>query len=104
MAGNVTETVDAGKGSPAVTRSPRARKQIGIVDAPNGIAPRFFLARPSGDGKSPAFERECGTEAEAMIESLKKGLSYYVVLEYRAFADCSGKQPQINKEVVKRDS
>jgi hypothetical protein len=37
-----------------------------------------------------------------MIESLKSGLNYYSVVEYRAVSDCSGKQPVVKKEAVRR--
>ena len=39
-------------------------------------------------------------EAEALVESLKTGRTFYAVYEYRAAADCSGKAPQIRKEAV----
>ena len=44
-----------------------------------------------------------GPQAEAMAEAFKTGASYYAVTEYRAIVDCSGKQPQFKKEVVKRN-
>jgi hypothetical protein len=62
--------------------------------------PRFFLAREGKTGREPAFEREFASEAEVLVESLKTGRSFYVVSEYRAAADCSGKAPQIRKEAV----
>jgi hypothetical protein len=37
-----------------------------------------------------------------MIESLKTGLSYYSVVEWRAIADFSGKNPQVRSEAVKK--
>ena len=37
-----------------------------------------------------------------MIESLKTGLSYYSIVEWRATADFAGKHPQVKKEAVKK--
>ena len=65
---------------------------------------RFFLAKPAAAGATPALERECATEAEAIAEAFKTGVSYYAVSEYRALVDCSGKQPVFKKEAVKRNS
>ena len=62
--------------------------------------PRFFLAREGKTGREPAFDREFAGEAEVLVESLKAGRSFYVVYEYRAAADCSGKSPQIRKQAV----
>jgi len=66
----------------------------------DGVKPRFFLAREGKTGREPAIEREFASEAEVLVESLKTGRSFYVVYEYRAAADCSGKAPQIRKEAV----
>ena len=61
-------------------------------------------ANPGASGATPALERECATEAEAIAEAFKTGVSYYAVSEYRALVDCSGKQPVFKKEAVKRNS
>ena len=37
-----------------------------------------------------------------MAEAFKAGATYYAVTEYRAVVDCTGKQPQFKKEVVKK--
>ena len=60
---------------------------------------RFFLARPGG-GVAPEFGKEFSGESEAMVESLRTGLSYYVVFEWRAVADLSGKKPQLGREAA----
>ena len=82
------------------TRTPRRRKaaQEEIAD---GTA-RFFLAKTGAASAAPALDREFQTEGEAMIESLKAGLSYYSVIEWRATADFAGKNPQVKKEAVKK--
>ena len=76
------------------------------TEEPQQAAPqaRFFLAKPGASGATPALERECATEAEAIAEAFKTGVSYYAVSEYRALVDCSGKQPVFKKEAVKRNS
>ena len=48
------------------------------------------------------LDRECATEAEAMAEAFKAGTTYYAVTEYRAVVDCTGKQPQFKKEVIRK--
>jgi len=75
----------------------RRRQQEAETD---NSKPRFFLAREGKTGREPAFDREFAGEAEILVESLKKGRSFYVVYEYRAAADCSGKSPQIRKQAV----
>jgi hypothetical protein len=36
-----------------------------------------------------------------MVESLKTGLSYFVVSEWRGVADFSGRKPQLSREAVR---
>jgi hypothetical protein len=62
---------------------------------------RFFLAKPGGSHGVPEFSKEFPGEAEAMVESLKTGLSYFVVSEWRGIADFSGKKPQLGREAVR---
>ena len=62
-----------------------------------------FLPRLGANGSAPSLDRELANEAEAMIESLKSGLTYYSVVEYRAVPDCSGKQPIVKRETVRRN-
>ena len=102
MAGSATE-LQGSKGPPAANPAPRAQKENG---GPQQAAPqaRFFLAKPGANGVTPTLERECAAEAEAIAEAFKTGVSYYAVSEYRAFVDCSGKQPVFRKEAVKRNS
>lgn len=98
---NTTEVAEL-KGPPTTTRAPRAQKEIGANQSPAPQS-RFFISKPGATGPSPALDREFATEAEAMAEAFKTGASYYAVTEYRAIVDCSGKQPQFKKEVVKRN-
>ena len=98
---NTTEATEP-KAPQTATRTPRAQREIGPNQSPAPQS-RFFLAKPGATGPSPALDREFATEAEAMAEAFKAGASYYAVTEYRAIVDCSGKQPQFKKEVVKRN-
>ena len=95
-----TEIAEA-KGLQTPTRPLRTPKQEGASQAATPTA-RFFLAKPGASGSAPALDRECTTEAEVMAEAFKAGTSYYAVTEHRAVVDCTGKQPQFKKEVVKR--
>ena len=101
MAVAVPEVAE-GKGPQAVSRPARAQKES-TASQPATPQARFFLAKAGADGGTPEFGRECGTEAEAIAESYKAGVSYYAVIEYRSLVDCSGKQPQFRKEAVKKN-
>lgn len=96
MATGIAEAIGETKAPQAASR---ARRRPLAAEIEN-LKPRFFLAREGKTGREPAFERELASEAEALVESLKSGRSFYVVYEYRAAADCSGKSPQIRKEAV----
>jgi hypothetical protein len=92
-----------GKGPQPATPSTRAPRENGAAQQAAPPA-RYFLAKPGTNGVTPAIDRECPTEAEAIAEAFRAGISYYAVTEYRAFVDCSGKQPVFKKEVVKKTS
>ena len=97
---NTTEVIEA-KGSRPPSRPLRPTKQEGSSQS---VAPtaRFFLAKPGANSTTPALDRECASEAEAMAEAFKAGTTYYAVTEYRAVVDCTGKQPQFKKEVIRK--
>ena len=101
MAVGVAEEPTEGKGPQPVGRPERSNRKPASTEA-GAPTPRFFLAKPGTNGSAPTFDRELANEAEAMIESLKSGLNYYSVVEYRAVSDCSGKQPVVKKEAVRR--
>jgi hypothetical protein len=101
MAASVTEVLD-GKGPLSANRPPHTEKQTS-TSPPVSPSARFFLAKAGSSGASPALDRECATEAEAMAEAFKTGASYCALTEYRVAVDCSGKQPQFKKEVVKKN-
>ena len=98
MTASVAEQVSEGKSPPAVARGERPSRKPAASEAAPAAAARFFLAKTEPDGNAPALDRELATEAEAMLESLKTGRSYYSVIEWRAVADCTGKAPQVRKE------
>ena len=92
--------VEEPKGQQPVSKTPRRRSTV-QAEAPTGTT-RFFLAKAGANGSTPALDRECASEGEAKIESLKTGLNYFSIVEWRAMADLSGKNPQIRSEPVKR--
>lgn len=65
---------------------------------------RYFLAGKDSQGGNPSLARELANENEALIESLKTGLSFYAVSEYRAVPDVAGKAPLIRKKAMTRGS
>ena len=102
MAAAVTEDAGEAKGPQPVERGERPSRKPTPSEPATALTPRFFLAKPGANGNAPLLDRELANEAEAMIESLKSGLNYYSVLEYRVVSDCSGKQPIVKKEAVRR--
>lgn len=100
MAASVTEAVGEGKDSQARNGARGPRKSR--TDQANGTEQqRFFLAKPGGSHGVPEFGKEFPGEAEAIVESLKTGLSYFVVSEWRGVADFSGRKPQLDREAVR---
>src|ERR1039458_1454180 len=102
MAGTAAELAPR-RGPPTRTPVVRAQKENGGAQQAAPQA-RFFLAKPGASEATPALERECATEAEAIAEAFKTGVSYYAVSEYHALVDCSGKQPVFKKAVIKKTS
>jgi hypothetical protein len=89
------------KGPQPVTQKP-ARRRTAPVASEGEAALRFFLADKDGNGANPSLGREVGNESEALIESLKTGMSFYALTEFRAVPDVTGKAPLIRKEVVRK--
>ena len=100
MAAETIETVGEPKDSQA-SRSPRGTRKIRSEQASGAEGQRFFLAKPGGNNGVPEFSKEFPREPEAMVESLKTGLSYFVVSEWRGLADFSGRKPQLGREAVR---
>lgn len=99
VAAGAIEAVGQGKGPEAVSSLRRTHKiRTGQTSGVEGQ--RFFLAKPGGNHGAPEFSKEFAGEPEAMVESLKTGLSYFVVSEWRGVADFSGKKPQLGREAI----
>jgi hypothetical protein len=84
----------------AADRPPRRRPRESETQAEPAV--RFFIGGKASEGGSPLLGKEFLNENEALIESLKTGVSFCAVTEYRAIADLTGKAPRIQKEAVKR--
>ena len=63
---------------------------------------RFFLPKPGANGHAPELGREFPSEGEARVESLKLGVTYYSLQEWRPVADFAGKNPELKREAVAR--
>jgi hypothetical protein len=99
VAAGTIETAGEGKDL-QTSRSPRATRKIRSGQGSGRDGQRFFLAKPAGSNPLPEFSKEFPGEPEAMVESLKSGLTYFVVSEWRGIADLSGKKPQLGREAV----
>jgi hypothetical protein len=97
MTTSATETLSEGRDGQA-SRPLRGTRKLRTGQSGTGEAQRFFLAKPGGSGVVPELGKEVPGEAEAMVESLKTGMSYFVVSEWRGVADFSGKKPQLMRE------
>jgi hypothetical protein len=83
-------------------RAPRGNAK-GRMHQENGTeGQRFFLSVPDPADGIPELGKEFATEPEAIVESLKTGLSYFTVSEWRGTADFSGKKPQLKRQSVTR--
>jgi hypothetical protein len=100
VVGSATEAVGQGK-DPEVGRPSRGTRKVRAGQAGGVEVQRFFLAKTGGNNGVPEFSKEVPGEPEAMVESLKTGLSYFVVSEWRGVADFSGKKPQLGREAVR---
>ncbi len=89
------------KAPPPVSERP-ARRKPAEREAQPELAVRFFLAGKGSEGGSPLLGRELPNESEALIESLKTGVNFFAVTEYRAVPDLTGKTPRIQKEAVRK--
>jgi hypothetical protein len=100
VAAGTAEAVGQGK-DPEAGRSSRGTRKVQAGLTGGVEFQRFFLAKTGGNHGLPEFSREVSAEPEAMVESLKTGLSYFVVSEWRGIADFSGKKPQLGREAVR---
>jgi hypothetical protein len=91
-------TMAEGKNAPVMSAG-RATRKARAIAPPSGETQRFFLAKAGGNG-IPEMGKEFSGEAEAIVESLKTGLNYFVVSEWRGVADFSGKKPHLVREAA----
>jgi hypothetical protein len=99
VAAAVTDVVVEGKDSQGKNASRGTRKPR-TDQGDQTERQRFFLAKPGGSHGVPELGKEFPGEAEAIVESLKTGLSYFVVSEWRGVADFSGRKPQLARQAV----
>jgi len=100
MTASATEVLGEGKEGQS-SRPLRGTRKLRAGQTSAEEAQRFFLAKPGGSGAVPELGKEVPGEPEAMVESLKTGLSYFVVSEWRGVADFSGKKPQLGREAAR---
>lgn len=98
----VQETVVMEAKTPPVAVQRPARRRPAEQQTQLEPAVRFFLAGKESQGGTPSLGREVANENEALIDSLKTGVSFYAVTEYRSVPDLTGKIPTIRKESVKK--
>jgi hypothetical protein len=77
----------------------RKSKRRSTQSSSGGTPARFFLSKSDSNG-APSLDREFDSEPEAIVESLKTGRSYFVISEWKGFADLSKKVPLIRKEAI----
>lgn len=95
-----TTEINPEEKEPQASRSFRGARKTGGDQTGEAESRRFFLARSGGGSGIPEFGKEFSGESEAMVESLRTGLSYFVVSEWRAIADLSGRKPQLGREAA----
>ena len=100
MAAGVTEAAGEGRDSQGI-RPSRGTRKLRTGQTTGVEVQRFFLAKTGSINGVPEFSKELPGEPEAMVESLKTGLSYFVISEWRGVADFSGKKPQLGREAVR---
>ena len=83
-------------------RTPRGNGKNRLHQADGTERQRFFLSVADPANGVPELGKEFATEPEAIVESLKSGLSYFTVSEWRGTADFSGKKPQLKRQGVTR--
>ena len=100
----VTETVPAktsrtdSEPDKQMVRTRRPRENSGEENG-NGFV-RYFLGKAESNGGIPALDKEVNTEGEALVESLRQGVTFYAVQEFRVVPDLAGRKPQLTKEPV----
>ncbi|MGB6875401.1 MAG: hypothetical protein WBD87_05150 [Candidatus Acidiferrales bacterium] len=97
MTTGATETLNEAKET-QTNHAARGTRKTPTTAASGGETQRFFLAKTGNNSGVPEFGKELSAEPEAIVESLKTGLHYFVISEWRGVADFSGKKPQLGRE------
>src|SRR5258707_14644076 len=95
-----SETAEA-RGDQRDSQSARATRGNGKgrMRQENGTeGQRFFLSEPDPANGVPELGKEFATEPEAIVESLKTGLSYFTLSEWRGAADFFRNKPHLKKK------
>jgi hypothetical protein len=79
-------------------RTRRTRENSGEENS-NGFV-RYFLGKAGSNDRIPVLDKEVNTEGEALVESLRQGVTFYTVQEFRVVPDLAGRRPQLMKEPV----
>ena len=86
--------------APAVRRPPGKRRMSRAAEP--AVTARYFLTKAGGNGR-PELENEMEDENQAMIEALKRDVTFVIVTEWRPKVDGSVKgRPVIEKDPVSR--
>lgn len=80
----------------------RIRRALAAGEEESVSGARFFLPKSGANGHAPELGRELQNEGEARVESLKLGVTYYSLQEWRPVADFAGKNPELKREAVPR--
>ena len=62
---------------------------------------RHFPAKETGDGSTRALGREVASQSKGLVQALRSGVTYYVILEFRVIPDFAVRRPQLQKEAVR---
>jgi hypothetical protein len=79
-------------------RTRRRRENAG--DENGNRVVRYFVGKEGSNGGIPALDKEVNTEGEALVESLRQGVTFYAVQEFRVVRDLAGRRPQLTREPV----
>jgi hypothetical protein len=81
---------DSKNGSPTCPVRGRRPQRRSAQATSSNRAVRFFLSK-SENNSVPGLDRDSAKESEAIVESLKTGKSYFVISEWKGFADLQRK-------------
>ena len=90
---------------PTLPRNATRRRRNRQDNSETSGEERFFLASGGGDGAVPALGRECGSEAEAIIDAFRERVNFYRLSEFQARAAVgpSG-EPILRRDGLKKNN